>query len=169
MTKGRVLEVTKRHIDKMNKDVFDVNVESEGKTTKYQCWQNLTDKQGKEIEFTVKPAPEGTTFLPTLEMPKGDGSSGFKKPFAPRPAADPKTMIMAYAKDLIVAMLANSKKDHTPVGIANATVAIYRILEKEIEGVNTVSSGQVAGKIIAESVANYYGGKVVDEQDIPFN
>lgn len=164
MTKGRVLEVTKRHIDKLNKDVFDVKVESEGKTTKYQSWTNLADKQGKEIEFTVKPAPEGTTFLPTLEMPKGDGSSGFKKPFTPRPAADPKTMIMSYSKDLIVAMLSNSKKDHTPVGIANATVAIYRILEKEIEGVGPAKEF----KVTAEQVANAVGGQVVSDDMVPF-
>lgn len=159
--KGRVLESTKRHIDKLNKDVYDVSVESEGKTTKYQCWSaHIAELHGKEIEFTVKPAPEGTIFLPTLELPRGDGNTfqkgkgfgGFQKQ-----AFDPNTMILSYAKDLIVAMIEKSTEKHTPVGIANATVAIYRVLRAEL-----------AEKVTADDVAKTMGGKVVEDKEIPF-
>jgi hypothetical protein len=163
MVTGRVLQVTKGST-KQGKDIFTASVEVGGKTTNYQCWDSaIQEKQGKEVSFDVKPAPEGTSFNPTMMLPKGDGNTfKGKSAFTPRPAADPKTMVLAYAKDLIVAMLATSKKEHTPVGIANATVSIYRILNSELEGV------KVERTVTAEQVANAVGGKIVHDEEIPF-
>lgn len=164
--KGRVLDSTKRHIEKLNKDVYDVNVESEGKTVKYQCWSaHIAEMHGKEIEFTVKPAPEGTNYLPTLELPKGDGNTFHKKPYVGggKQYSDPNTMIMSYAKDLIVAMMEHSKKEHTPVGIANATVAIFRVLRNEL-----TPPAEALKSMTAEQTAKAVGGTVVNDGEIPF-
>jgi hypothetical protein len=168
--KGRVLDSNKRHVDKLNKDIWDVNVESGGKTTKYQCWSaHIAEMNGKEIEFSVKPAPEGTSFLPTLELPRGDGNTFAKKPWtggASKQSFDPNTMILSYSKDLIVAMMEHSKKEHTPVGIANATVAIYRVLKNELNPPSEVPS--IEKFMTPEQAAKALGGKVVDDGGVIF-
>jgi hypothetical protein len=104
MVTGRVLEVNKAQT-KQGKDIYYVNVESGGKTVKYQCWDAaIADKQGKDVSFEVKAPPEGTTFAPTLVLPKGDGSTGFQKKAwnGGKPATDPEIFILAYKKDTML-------------------------------------------------------------------
>jgi hypothetical protein len=154
MITGRVLEVSERKTS-TGKIIYDVNVESGGKTVKYQCWDEaVKDKSGKEISFTVKESDNPKFPTPTLMLPKGDGSSGFvKKTWGPGKFSDPnttKTMLMAYSKDLIVEAMKHTSKEHTPVGLANSVVAIYRILLGEVE----------SKPLSAEDVAKTVGGKV---------
>lgn len=103
MDTGRVLDVDKKQT-KQGKDIYYVNIESGGKTVKYQCWDSaISDKAGKEVSFTVKPAPDGTTFAPTLVLPKEGGFTG-RPGFAPRGASPEQldTMILSYKKDLMI-------------------------------------------------------------------
>jgi hypothetical protein len=163
MVTGRLLDVKKTQT-KSGKDIFYANVQVGQVTIKYQCWDAAIEGMaGKEISFTVKES-DNPAFAATLILPRGDGSSGFaKKPWSGGggKVSDPnttKTMLMAYSKDLIVEAMKHTNKEHTPVGLANSVVAIYRILLGEIE----------PKPLTPEHIAKSVGGKVVNDDEVPF-
>lgn len=166
--KGRVLDVNERKTSK-GKPIFDVNVQVNNNTVKYQCWDEaIKDMSGKEIEFTVKESANPDFPTPTLMLPKGDGNTFQKKTWTggSKQYSDPNTMIMSYAKDLIVAMMEHSKRQHTPVGIANATVSIFRVLKNELTPPAEVP--KVEKIMTDEQTAKAVGGTVVNDGEIPF-
>ncbi len=135
--KGRILEVNERKTSQ-GKAIFDVNVEVEGKTTKVQCWEAIIkEKQGQEVEFTLKESANPSFPTPTMMLPKGDGNTFQKKAFVPRAAA-PATLEMmekSYKKDIMckcvdIALAVSGRADHfmTEGEISKMAIECYKVI-----------------------------------------
>lgn len=137
MTKGRILEVTERKTSQ-GKPIFDVNVDIAGKATQFQCWDAIIkEKQGKEVEFTVKESNNAAYPTPTMMLPKGDGSSGFKKPFTnyKDSPANLAMMELSYKKDIMckcvdisLAVSGRSDKHLDEKEISKMAVECYKVI-----------------------------------------
>ena len=113
--KGIVKTIVKKpYKDRFFHELF-VDI-GEGKTKKYSCWQAHASelKEGAEVEYTEEQGKEWTDnegmthpgnwkmILPSKPGEQKSGFGGFRGKSKEEIEAQRQTMIMAYAKDLIV-------------------------------------------------------------------
>ena len=141
--KGVVERVEKKHIEKLKKDIFTVLVN--GKS--YQCWSELKEGQELPSGATIKEAPEGTSFLPTIIVPK---AANEKKPYgggvykAQFTDIQAKVMLMSYAKDAVCKMLDVPGKHHSPNEVGEAIVSVFKNIESAVFHTVKTDSNEVS-------------------------
>ena len=101
---------------------------------KYSCWsEKIADKVNQEVEFDVQTREWNGFEFKTMKLIDGASSGGYSKGGykAAYNTSAPKTMVLSYAKDIVVALIVKGDLSD-PMEATSLTTSIYHELYKEV-------------------------------------